>query len=118
MNLDQSSIPVVFFVVWALLGIGGYLVFERNYVSLAWKRRAWPAYVLLMGVIFLTFGYALKRHDIAFGAVAVLFIAWLNIKRVRFCPQCGSLNRLRGSVRFCRKCGTSLGGPVPKPKSN
>ena len=102
----------VFFVVWIVLGITGFFLF---YVSknVQFKRKYFPWYVILGGVIFVLFGLGMGLP------VAMLFImlpvvtliTLLNIKSTRFCDNCGRtiINQMWFSkVEYCAKCGAKL----------
>jgi len=117
--------PVIFIVIWALLGLGGLAVFRGDSVSVSFKRRAWPAYILLTSAVFVVFGIFLDKVPITLPAVLIItigvsIIAWLNISRAKFCSNCGRLNHsgLGASDKFCRRCGHSLAGPASNPNSN
>ena len=115
--------PVIFIVIWSLLGLGGLSVFLGDQVSVSFKRRAWPAYIVLTSFLFLVFGFLMDRIQVgqlAIGIPLLSLITWLNISRTKFCSNCGRLNNsgLGASDRFCRRCGHSLTDLTLKPDSN
>jgi hypothetical protein len=104
----------IFFGVWILLGIAGFWLF---YVSrnVAFKRKYFPWYVGLAGVLFVSFGAVMGLPFLAV-AIMVPFVAlitYMNLRATQFCGACGRtvIQQMPFSrSEFCSKCGAPLGG--------
>jgi hypothetical protein len=115
-----------FFATWVVLGLSGfYLFYVRSDVY--FKRRWFPRYIVLVGVLFVLFSTALTALSAqSLGALGILvvlvpaagLISWLNIKFTRFCDKCGATvyqQNWLAPMNFCSKCGAELDGkPVPR----
>ena len=111
--MGQETFPI-FFVVWIALGVAGFFLF---YVSknVQFKRRYFPWYVILGGVLFVAFGLGmgLPPETLYFMVPAVALITFLNIWSTKFCDNCGRtiINRMWFTrVEYCAKCGAKLSG--------
>ena len=109
--MRQNIFPV-FFVVWAALGVAGFFLFYRG-KDAQFKRKYFPWYVILTGVLFISFGLGmgLPPEMLYFMAPAVALITFLNIKSTKFCDRCGStiVNQMWFTkAEHCAKCGAKL----------
>jgi len=111
-EIMRPDIFPIFFVVWIALGVAGFFLF---YVSknVRFKRRFFPWYVILAGVLFISFGLGMGFHlQMLFIMVpAVALITFLNIKSTKFCNSCGRtiINQVWFTkVEYCGKCGAKL----------
>jgi hypothetical protein len=109
--MRQDIFPI-FFVVWVALGIAGFFLF---YVSknVQFKKRYFPWYVILAGVLFISFGLGtgLPLEMLYFMVPVVALITFLNIRSTKFCDNCGRtiINQAWFSkVEYCAKCGAKL----------
>jgi hypothetical protein len=115
----NGIVTAIFFGTWIVLGIGGFLVFYLGRDA-AFKRRWFPRFVMLAGLLFVFFSTTLlalsPRSFGGPGALVLLvpgvcLISWLNIKFTKFCEQCGSIlfdQNWFSPMRYCPKCGASL----------
>ena len=80
----------VFFSVWILLGLfsAGFFFLNKN---AAFKRKVWPPFVVLTGVLFVAFALALRIPGQALVVMvpAVVLITFFNLRTVQFCDGCG-----------------------------
>ncbi|MEA3213537.1 MAG: hypothetical protein QOE70_6594 [Chthoniobacter sp.] len=105
---------IAFMAVWVGLGLGSFLFFHFNR-NTALKRKLFPAFVILVGVMFGGFMYySIGRHQpkvlVIFGPALVL-ITYRNIRQTRFCDSCGkTLYRqpIFSRTQFCPHCGGEL----------
>jgi len=109
---------------WFVLGVGGGLFFHLG-KDAALKRRWFPRYAVLAGVLFVLFASLLTGlssgspaglGSLVFLIPAAAVIAFLNIKTYKFCDECGATLynwTWFAPMRFCPKCGAPL---EPKPK--
>jgi hypothetical protein len=124
--LSLSGIVTACFVVtWIVLGIGGFFLFNLNRDA-AFKRKWFPRYMILVGVLFFFFSttiMALQSRSF-FAALGILLvvvpatwvISYLNIKLTRFCDACGATlyhYNWFSPMRFCSKCGAELVAASP-----
>jgi hypothetical protein len=113
-HLDRSVIEGIFIGTWIVLAVGG-LIFHLR-ASPAMKHKVWPMMAIVVGPLFLVFVYFLDGIKVAsLAAVPVALITYLNRKTVKFCSQCGALNRsptMFPVPKFCGKCGAGLDAPV------
>lgn len=105
---------ILFMVVWGLLGLGSFLFFHFNR-SAALKRQIWPAFNVVIGLIFGGFVYFIMgraQPQVLYLMVpAVILVSFLNIRTTRFCDSCGkTLYRqpIFSQKRFCPHCGSEL----------
>ena len=111
--MRQEIFPI-FFVAWIALGVAGFFLF---YVSknVQFKKRYFPWYVILGGVLFISFGLGMgfPLEMLYFMVPAVALITFLNIKSTKFCDNCGRtiINQMWFTkVEYCAKCGAKLNG--------
>lgn len=104
------------------LGIGGFALFHRGNDP-AFKRRWWPRYSILSGVLFALSGGTFAIIEVGRPASLVIallilpasaLITILNIKLTRFCDGCGA-PLITGASLFspsgcCPKCRNRPGG--------
>ncbi len=109
---DPDHVILTFFIVWAVLGIGGgsFFFFIKN-ADL--KRKLHPAFVISAGILFILFAYLLRLPTIAFVIIipAVMFITIVNLKVTKFCDECGKTNVSQNPFsipKYCSKCGAAL----------
>ena len=115
-----SGIVTACFVgTWIVLGITGFIVFYLQR-DVAFKRKWFPRYVILAGVLFVFFSTTLMvLQSRSFSALGVLIvvvpmvviITYLNIKFTRFCDKCGATvfdSNWFSPMKFCSKCGAEL----------
>jgi hypothetical protein len=104
---------IVFMVFWLLLGLASFLFFQFNR-NAALKRRVWPPFMIIIGVIFAAFlwhvtnGYS---EALLFMVPAIVIISILNIRLTRFCDACGRTLHAQpfcSRPAFCKYCGTKL----------
>jgi len=108
----RPDIFPIFFVVWLALGLAGFFLFYVN-KNVQFKRRYFPWYVILGGVLFISFGWVMRFSlQMLFLMVpAVALITFLNIKSTKFCDGCGRtiINQMWFTkVEHCAKCGAKL----------
>jgi hypothetical protein len=109
---NANQIFPIIFVVWIVLGIAGFALFYLN-PNVAFKRRYFRWYAVVVGVLFLGFGAAMgiPLQALAFIAPFVGLIMYLNIRATQFCNDCGRtvIQQIPFSrPEFCPKCGARL----------
>jgi hypothetical protein len=107
---SQSEQFTVFFILWLALGMGSAAFFFLS-KNAALKRRVWPPFIIVTGLIFGGFVWATSPHVPWFFYLAIVAITLLNLRAVRFCDACGKTNQSSNpfsSVKFCSKCGAKL----------
>jgi fatty acid desaturase len=105
----QHVFPV-FFVIWALLGVGGALFFYGNRDA-SLKRKLWPCFIVLVGLLFLGFTWSLLGSIPLPFVVLIPVIMFINIRMTRFCDSCGRTvvsRNLFAPAKFCQGCGAEL----------
>jgi drug/metabolite transporter (DMT)-like permease len=123
-NTPAKFVVACFFVTWIVLGFVGYLAARRK--DTAFKRKWFPRYVILAGVLFVFFPTVISfLQSRSWGAVlgilflfipAVSVISYLNIRFTKFCDKCGAAiyaYNWFSPIKFCSRCGAALD---PKPK--
>ena len=103
----------IFVGVWILLGLGGFWLFSVSR-NVAFKRKYFPWYVGLAGVLFIGFGAAMGVHPLGMAIMvpSVVLITFLNLRATQFCDACGRtvVQQMPFSrAEFCSKCGARLG---------
>jgi hypothetical protein len=115
--LDRIVIAC-FIGTWIVLGIiGVYFYLSKN---VAFKRKWYPRFVILTGVLFVFFSTTIMAFSVRSLELLVvvivmvpftLLIAYLNIKMTKFCDECGATLLNQNwfvAMRFCPKCGAEL----------
>src|ERR1700733_7569964 len=108
--MDSDTNAALFFVVWALLGIGAAAFFYGN-KNAKLKRKIFPVYMIAVATIFIAGGYFIKGTVPLFVFVFVPLIALVNIGMTKFCDACGQtvISHVPFSTpRYCQKCGAKL----------
>jgi hypothetical protein len=109
-------LAVCFFGTWIALGIIGLIVFYLP-GDAAVKRKWFPRYAILAGILFVffstTLGFLAMRVLASIGMLvcvipATVVITCLNIYCTRFCDKCGAVSQRLSPARFCSKCGAKL----------
>lgn len=107
---DQHTIQSIFFGTWIVLAIGS-IAFAKL-ASPELKRKMWPVLAIGVGLIFLVFVCLLTgARGFYFAIIPVALIMYLNVKAVKICPKCGTINRspyIFPVPKYCVKCGTAL----------
>ena len=109
-------VTVCFFGTWIVLGIVGFIVFSLP-GDAAFKRKWFPRYAILAGILFVFFSSAIGV--LGFGALASLgmlvfvvpaavVFTCLNLAFTRFCDKCGASIFELSPTRYCSKCGAKL----------
>lgn len=124
-----NGIVIACFVgTWIILGVVGLFLFYLG-KDVAFKRRWFPRFIILVGVLFVMFSTtiwclnarSLAGLSIVFLTVPMTFlISYLNIKFTRFCGQCGATLYNQNwfvPMRFCPKCGAGLDAKPEHPAS-
>ncbi|MEO8390984.1 MAG: hypothetical protein ABI893_04590 [Polaromonas sp.] len=109
---QADTVFPIFVAVWVVLGLGSSAFFFLN-KDAALKRRVWPGFTVVTGVVFLFFVWLMGAgaEVLLVGVPAVVLITALNLRAVRFCDSCGKtlMNQNPFSPpRFCSKCGAEL----------
>lgn len=111
---DKPTIEHIFFGTWVVLIIVSLLFYLA--ASPALKRKVQPFASVATAVLFLFFIYLLSgTGTLLFMSVPVAFIAWYNATQVKYCPDCGALNRsvfMFPAPEYCNKCGSPLDADV------
>ena len=109
-----------FIGTWIILGIVGVFLFYLS-KNVAFKRKWFPRYVILVGILFVSFVTAItalssSSHEVwrmlAFMLPVIMLITYMNVKLTKFCDKCGSTlfpQNWFAPLRFCPKCGAELG---------
>jgi hypothetical protein len=101
----------VFFVTWIVLGASGMLWISRITDPGA-KRRALRSLTLLAAVLFGLFVWLISRstQQILYLIPVLALIVYLNLKMVKVCNACASINRPQvfSAAVHCYKCGAKL----------
>ncbi len=112
-------VPVLFVATWVVLGVTGFIVFFLSRDA-AFKRKWFPRYIVLTGVLFVLFVSAMTVAGsnsfaslwmLVFVVPALTLICYLNLKFTKFCGKCGATivdHNWFSPTRFCSKCGAKL----------
>ena len=121
-NPAQTALAVGYFVIWAVVGLGGWFYVNRQ-PTIPLKRKWWKRYVVgfgaivyLMMVIMLSSNPQASRKAVAIMSVILLpffaLITWLNLRNTYFCQACGARTKNTNwfSARYthCPKCGAKF----------
>lgn len=122
-SLPEQILNACFFGVWFVLGTVAVVLFYFG-TDVTLKRRWYPRFVILSGILFGTFAssfFVIKSPSLGGAGILVLvipvvaFVSYLNIKLVKFCDKCGAMLYSQNpfaSMKFCSRCGAELN---PKP---
>ena len=118
MTADQV-VPILF-GVWILLSVSGFVLFYLKRDA-AFKRKYYPWYICLAGVLFLCFAAAtgVPFAVLAFMTPFIVLITFLNLRGTQFCDACGRTIIQQAPFsrpEFCSKCGASLRRPSGPPR--
>ena len=102
----------VFIAVWVVLGLSSAAFFFLN-KNAPLKRKVWPPFVVITGVLFVGFAWAMGfPADFFFVLVpATAVITALNLRAVQFCNSCGATLMSQNPFSrpaFCSKCGAGF----------
>jgi hypothetical protein len=106
----------IFMGTWIVLGVGGLLFFRTTAVTAALKERIWPVFIIGTGILFVLFCWLMDGNNtpLFFLIPGVAIISALNLRRVRFCHSCNSMqyrNSFFSPQQFCQRCGHDLERP-------
>ena len=119
-----GNVTGLFVATWVVLGVIGFIFFYLN-GDAALKRKWFPRYVVLAGVLFVFFATALtvagSKSSASLGMLVivvpmVILISYLNLKFTKFCGKCGVTiidHNWFSPTRFCSKCGAKLDSDKP-----
>jgi hypothetical protein len=100
-----------FVATWLVLGLGGILWVWRM-KNPATKRRALRVFAVGTSLLFALFVWLITRdpRQMMFMAVPLLLITYINLRLVKVCDVCASINRPQGFAVpvHCYKCGATL----------
>ncbi|MEE8290787.1 MAG: hypothetical protein V3R80_04845 [Candidatus Tectomicrobia bacterium] len=109
--IPEELVPL-FFVVFAIFGLGSWYFYQH--ASVANKRKWHPWMVASPGVLLLAFvvwGFP-TVEILALVVPCTIFILWLNYKNTQFCDSCGTiLNAYENwftKQSYCHECGANL----------
>lgn len=102
----------IFFGVWVVLGLFSAAFFFLNKNAVL-KRKVWPPFVVVTGMLFLGFTWAMGfPAQVMYVAVpAVIAITLLNLRAVQFCGSCGATQMSQNPFSkpaYCSKCGAQF----------
>jgi hypothetical protein len=104
---------VVFWIIYGCIAIVGTIFFYLMDNHAALKRRLWPWYIVLTGVLFLALlkvaGFRL--WVVLLMSVPAVGFGIVNYRRIRFCPKCGTISigmLFLRAANVCSACGTPL----------
>lgn len=93
-------------IAWIVNFIGGVLLFDRTYISVARKHQLLPWWTCWTGILFVAGGFLLHRPGIGASLIIVPVMAWFSVRMSRFCHVCGHANR--PLPPWCQRCGAAL----------
>jgi len=118
-NLLGGIVTACFVATWIVLAITGFFLFYYN-KDAAFKRKYFPRFIVLIGVLFVFFTSALsvvstrslRSLSILIIIVpAVYVISYMNLQLIKFCDKCGATltnTNFLVAMRFCSRCGAEL----------
>ena len=119
-----GAVTGLFVATWIVLGIIGFATFFLNRDA-ALKRKWFPRYIVLVGILFVLFvtaeAVAGAKSSASPGMLVlmvptVVLISYLNLKFTKFCDECGDTiieQNWFSPTRFCSKCGAKLDSDKP-----
>jgi hypothetical protein len=115
---SPKDIAPIFIVTWIVLAILSFAIFFPRGVKAATKRRLWPIFGIATSVLFVMFVWLMDRKtsELFLMLPVIALIAFINLRTIRFCPSCNSLQRspnFFSAPKFCQKCGHALDGDNP-----
>jgi hypothetical protein len=100
-----------FFIIWIALGAGGMLWISRM-TDPAARRLALRGLTLFAAVLLASFVWLISRstQQMLFLVPLLALLAYFNLKLVKVCDVCASINRPQGLAApvYCHKCGAKL----------
>lgn len=111
---SQQEVAPIFVGTWIVLAVLSLAIFFPRSVKAAIKRRLWPVFGIATGVLFVMFVWLMDRKtsELFLMIPVVALITFINLRSIRFCPSCNSLQRSPNffvAPKFCQKCGHALG---------
>ncbi|GEM_PF-6151732 len=118
----MNTITDVVLLLWPMMMGAGWLAFWREGLSPQWRNFLWPAW-MASGAILMSL--LLWQQDAGMltrlAMMAGLWIYAASVSwRVRFCPNCASMETGTGFFerpRVCTACGRPMDEPAAKPAS-
>ena len=118
-HLLGGIVTALFVGTWIVLAIVGFFLFYHN-KNAAFKRKCFPRYIVLVGVLFVFFTATLSV--VSSGSLwslgilvvivpAIYLVSYMNLRLTKFCDKCGTtLTNMNGftAMKFCSKCGAEL----------
>ena len=115
---NRASLAALFpylMIFFAAVAVAGAVVFYGGKDAVI-KRKWWPRYCMLSGGLFLAFMALSVLQTPGPNAwpsftvmVLVAGIILFNMKKTKFCDQCGAFVRAQWETpKFCPKCGAKL----------
>jgi len=117
---QMNAMTNVVFCLWPLMMGAGWLAFWRQGLSPQWRNFLWPIWmasgaILMSLLLWQQDGSALMRLAMIGGLwIYAASVSW----RVRFCPNCASMETGAGLFerpRTCTACGKPMDAPAPTP---
>ena len=101
----------IFVKTWIIL-MGSAVAFFYLSKNAALKRKIWPAFVSVIGAMFMGFMLFMGAPlpFLALGTTAVLLMMAVNLKSVSFCDRCARMSRGKSfsPPEICSKCGAEI----------
>ena len=118
-HLLGGIVTALFVGTWIVLAIVGFFLFYHN-KNAAFKRKYFPRYIVLVGVLFVFFTATLSV--VSSGSLwslgilvvivpAIYLVSYMNLMMTKFCDKCGTtLTNMNPftQMKFCSKCGAEL----------
>jgi hypothetical protein len=110
---SQQEVAPIFIGTWIVLAVLSSAIFFPRGVKAAIKRRLWPVFGIATGVLFVMFVWLMDRKtsELFLMIPVVALITFINLRSIRFCLFCNSLQRSPNFIvapKFCQKCGHAL----------